>query len=97
MQTSVENQRADMPPGSGGIEQQTSETVNRFAATAHQAVDRVAQGADSALRSLRSSSEEWKATGDQSLDRLNAYVREKPLMALGVAVAAGFLLSRLMR
>jgi ElaB/YqjD/DUF883 family membrane-anchored ribosome-binding protein len=72
-----------------------SETVNRLAGSAHQAVDRVAQSADHALQSLRDST--WKATGDQSLERVQSYVRDNPLMALGMALAAGFLLSRLIR
>jgi ElaB/YqjD/DUF883 family membrane-anchored ribosome-binding protein len=49
------------------------------------------------LQSLRGNSQVWKATGDQSLERVQDYVREKPLMALGLAVAAGLLLGRLMR
>ena len=83
------------PPDSQ--DESKSETINRIASSAHQAVDRVAQGADSALHSLRGSSEAWKETGDQSLERVQAYVREQPLTALGIAAAAGFLLSRLMR
>jgi ElaB/YqjD/DUF883 family membrane-anchored ribosome-binding protein len=74
-----------------------SETINRIATSAHQTVDRMAQGADGALQSLRSGSEAWKETGDQSLERVQAYVRQKPLTALGMAVAAGFVLSRLIR
>ena len=74
-----------------------SETINRIATSAHQTVDRIAHGADSALQSLRGGSENWKETGDQSLERVQTYVREKPLTAIGMAMAAGFLLSRLIR
>lgn len=72
-----------------------SETVNRLASSAHHAVDRVAQGADNALQSVRDSA--WKATGDHSLERVQDYVRDNPIMALGTALAVGFLISRLIR
>lgn len=75
----------------------TSETINRIASSAHQAVDRVAKGADSTLQSLRGSSSEWQEASSQSFENVQAYVREKPLTALGLALAAGFLLSRLVR
>jgi len=74
-----------------------SGAVDRVADGAHQAVDRIAQGADGALQTLGSRSEAWKAASEESLEHVYAYVREKPLIALGMAAAAGFLLSRLMR
>jgi len=93
MQTTTDNQPADTPT----MLDNPAETINRIAGSAHQAVDRVAQGANSALQSLRGSSDAWKHSGDQSLERVQEYIREKPLVALGMAAAAGFLLSRLMR
>lgn len=84
-----------MPTTPDSPQEAKSETVNRVASSVHHAVDRVAQGADDALQSVRDSA--WKATGDQSLERVQDYVRDNPIMALGVALAAGFLLSRLMR
>ena len=74
-----------------------SGAIHRVAGGAHQAVDRVAQGADSALQTLRGRSEPWTAASEESLEHVYAYVREKPLIALGMAAAAGFLHSRLMR
>lgn len=97
MQTTVDNEAIANPTIPDSREESKSETITRIASSAHQAVDRVAQGADSALQSLRGNSQAWKETGDQSLERVQEYVREKPLMALGMAVAAGFLLSRLVR
>jgi ElaB/YqjD/DUF883 family membrane-anchored ribosome-binding protein len=97
MHSTVDNETVADAARPDGQEPSTSETVNRIASSAHQVVDRVAQKADSALQSLRGNSQVWKATGDQSLERVQDYVREKPLMALGMAVAAGLLLGRLMR
>jgi ElaB/YqjD/DUF883 family membrane-anchored ribosome-binding protein len=78
--------------GSSGMK---SETVDRIASSAHQTVDRIAERADGALQSLRDSA--WKETGDQSLERVQGYVRENPLMALGLALAVGILISRVIR
>jgi ElaB/YqjD/DUF883 family membrane-anchored ribosome-binding protein len=97
MQTTVDNEPGANPTMPDSQEESKSETINRIASSAHQAVDRIAQGADSALQSLHGNSQVWKATGDHSVERVQQYVREKPLMALGMAAAAGFLLSRLMR
>lgn len=96
MPTTVENEPA-VATMSDSSEGSTSNTINRIASSAHQAVDRIAKGADSTLQSLRGGSEQWREAGDQSLERVQAYVREKPLTALGMAMAAGFVLSRLLR
>jgi ElaB/YqjD/DUF883 family membrane-anchored ribosome-binding protein len=96
MQPTMENESSNLTDTSDASHEK-SEAIDRFACTAHRAVDRIAQGADSALRSLRDSSHDWRASGDETLDQLQGYVREKPLTALALAAAAGFLLSRLMR
>ncbi len=97
MQTTVDSESLATPTIPDSREESKSETIDRIAGAAHQTVDRVAQRAGSALQSLRGSSEAWKGTGDQSLERVQEYVRERPLTALGIAMAAGFLLSRLIR
>jgi ElaB/YqjD/DUF883 family membrane-anchored ribosome-binding protein len=97
MQTTADSESVATPTVPDTREESKSETINRIASSAHHAVDRIAQGADGALHSLRGGSTAWKDTGDQSLERVQEYVRDRPLMALGMAVAAGFLLSRLMR
>ena len=42
--------------------------------------------------------EEWRSVGEEQMDRLTEYVKEKPLSctlgALGIGFAVGFLLSR---
>jgi ElaB/YqjD/DUF883 family membrane-anchored ribosome-binding protein len=96
MPTPAENE-LDVATMSHGTEDSTSDTINRIAGSAHQTVDRIARSADTTLQSLRGSSSHWRRAGDQSLEHVQAYVREKPLMALGLAVAVGFLLSRLTR
>jgi ElaB/YqjD/DUF883 family membrane-anchored ribosome-binding protein len=86
--------------GSGGsasnVSQNASATVDKIASGAHQAVDRIASAATSAA-------EQWGVKGDQMLeskDRMmestREYVRNNPMAALGIALAAGFILSRIL-
>jgi ElaB/YqjD/DUF883 family membrane-anchored ribosome-binding protein len=42
-------------------------------------------------------SEEWMARRDEMMDSVRTYVREKPLVAIGIAAGVGFLLSRILR
>jgi ElaB/YqjD/DUF883 family membrane-anchored ribosome-binding protein len=67
--------------------------IDRMSATAHNTVDRMTSAAVSAAErfsdgKLAHTAQEWKAT-------TCAYVREHPMTAVGIAVAAGYLLSRL--
>jgi ElaB/YqjD/DUF883 family membrane-anchored ribosome-binding protein len=82
--------------------------VDRAANTAHQAVDRVASKVGPAVGRMRSAAQDSAQSLQTKLSDLDAmrmewtescraYVRERPMTALGVAVLAGFLLSRWMR
>jgi len=62
---------------------------------AHESVDRAAGAAASAAASLEERGEEWVAVTDEWTASTREYVREHPLSALGIAFAAGYLLSRL--
>ena len=67
--------------------------IDRLSATAHSTVDRMTSAATSAADRfadgrLMHSAQEWKAT-------TCAYVKEHPMTAVGMALAAGYLLSRL--
>ena len=75
----------------------TSATVDRIASSAHQAVDRMASAANSAAGNLNVKADELMAAKERWMATCQTYVKENPLVALGVAVAAGFLLSRWMR
>jgi ElaB/YqjD/DUF883 family membrane-anchored ribosome-binding protein len=82
--------------------------VDRAATTAHQTVDRVAAKVGPAVERMRSAAQDSAETLQAKMDDLGAmreewtesartYVRERPMTALGVAVLAGFLLSRWLR
>ena len=70
--------------------------VDRIASTAHQAVDRVAGAATSAAETLDVRADQFRGAQDRFVEDCRDYVRENPMMSVGLAVAAGFLLSRLL-
>jgi ElaB/YqjD/DUF883 family membrane-anchored ribosome-binding protein len=85
----------------------TGPMVERVARGAHQAVDRVAGTASGAVERMRSGlssagstmSEQMDAlssTRTQWLDNCRQSVREHPLAAIGIGLAAGWLVARLM-
>ena len=82
--------------------------VDRAATSAHQAVDRVAAKVGPAVERARAMAQGSADSLQTKIDDLNvmrqewtesarSYVRERPMTALGVAVLAGFLLSRWIR
>jgi ElaB/YqjD/DUF883 family membrane-anchored ribosome-binding protein len=70
--------------------------VERVAAGAHEAVDKAASAATAAAKLVEQKGEQLKAVQARYLDGAREQVRENPLAALGVALAAGFLISLLL-
>lgn len=70
--------------------------VDRLASGAHQAVDKIASAAGQAAETLGVKGEQLKNAQAQALEQARGYVREHPVTSIGIAVAAGFLLSRLL-
>lgn len=73
------------------------QTVDRLSQSAHQAVDRAASAASTYAERLGDKGEEWMQMPQDWLETAREYVRENPLQAIGMAAAAGYLLSILMR
>ena len=71
----------------------TQKHVERAGETVHQAID---TAADYAGR-LGEKAEEWMEMKDDWVEGTREYVREHPIAALGIAVAAGYVLSMFMR
>jgi ElaB/YqjD/DUF883 family membrane-anchored ribosome-binding protein len=71
----------------------TQKQVERAGETAHEAID---TAADYAGR-IGEKAEEWLEMKDDWVQGTREYVREHPIAALGIAVAAGYVLSMLMR
>ncbi|HWI15945.1 MAG TPA: hypothetical protein VNT02_16885 [Burkholderiales bacterium] len=76
---------------------QAASTLNRASERVHETVDRVTNAATSSLQQLGINSEEWLAMKDRAMESTRGYVRENPLMALGIALAVGILLARITR
>jgi ElaB/YqjD/DUF883 family membrane-anchored ribosome-binding protein len=71
--------------------------IERASSAAHDTVDRVAQTASAYAERFGEKAEEWMEMKDNWVEGAREYVREHPVAALGIAVAAGYLLSMLMR
>jgi len=71
-------------------------TVDRIALSAHHAVDKLADVATHAAETLGIKGEQLKNAQQRIVEDCRSYVKEKPLTSLGIAVAAGYLLSRLL-
>lgn len=70
--------------------------VERVAAGAHEAVDRAAGAATAAAKLVGKKGEVLKAAQERYLEGCREQVRENPLAAMGVALAAGIALSFLL-
>jgi ElaB/YqjD/DUF883 family membrane-anchored ribosome-binding protein len=71
--------------------------IDRVAAMAHQAVDKAAGAAAPTADWLTERGQRLNATQEKLVAGASNYVSANPLKALGIALAAGFLLSRFIR
>jgi ElaB/YqjD/DUF883 family membrane-anchored ribosome-binding protein len=70
--------------------------VDQMAAGAHNLVDKLAGAANNAADSFDEKSAQMKDAQARVTEGCRDYVREHPFTSLGIAVAAGFLLARLL-
>ncbi len=96
----------DLPSGvSGSV---SDPAIERVARGAHGAVDRMAGGASTAVERVRSGVQgamgtmtekmhDLQSNRDVWVDSTRERVREHPLATIGVALAAGYLLARILR
>jgi len=75
----------------------TDKTIDRASSTAHDAIDRATQTASQYAERFGEKADEWLEMKDTWVEGTREYVREHPVAALGIAVAAGYVLSMLMR
>ena len=71
--------------------------IDRMSQSAHDTIDRAASAASSAYERVSAKGEEFMQMHEDWIDAAREYVREKPLQALGIAVAAGYLLHMITR
>jgi ElaB/YqjD/DUF883 family membrane-anchored ribosome-binding protein len=70
--------------------------VERVASGAHEIVDRVAGVATRAAETLGIKGEQLKSAEKQIIEGAREYVNQHPIASLGIAMAAGYVLSRLL-
>jgi ElaB/YqjD/DUF883 family membrane-anchored ribosome-binding protein len=71
--------------------------VDRLSQTAHEAVDKAASVASSYAERFSTKGEELMQMQEDWVSTARDYVRENPLQALGIALAAGYLLHMITR
>jgi len=71
--------------------------LNKATARAHGAVDQVAEAAAPAAQWLEEQGETLTTNGENLMDSTCKYVAAHPLQSLGLALAAGYLISRITR
>ena len=72
------------------------ETLEKASHLAHEAVDKITSAASQATDAFDDKGEQIKQAEQRLLHNCNKYLHENPVTSLGIAVAAGFLLSRLL-
>jgi ElaB/YqjD/DUF883 family membrane-anchored ribosome-binding protein len=72
-------------------------TIDRAAAVAHQAVDKAAGAAGPAVDWLAEQGESLTAAQRKLVEDTCKYVSANPLKSVGIALVAGFVLSRIIR
>jgi ElaB/YqjD/DUF883 family membrane-anchored ribosome-binding protein len=70
--------------------------IGRVAAGAHKTVDRMAGAATYAANAVEEKGERLKVAQRQMTESSSAYIRENPMTSLGLALAGGFILGRLL-
>ena len=69
--------------------------IDRLADSAHGAIDRATQTAAQVAERFGEKGEELLAMKDDYIGTARDYVKENPLMALGIALAAGYLFGKI--
>ena len=94
--TSIDNATAGAHQAIDKVSQVARPAVDRATTGAHQVVDKLAGAATSAAETISAKGEQLKVAQDRLTEASRDYVRENPLTSIGMAVAAGFLLGRLL-
>ena len=78
--------------GSTGTQKQQ---IEKLSESAHSAVDRATQAAAQAAERFADKGEELLAMKDDYLEQAREYVKENPIVAVGIALAAGYLFGKI--
>ena len=72
------------------------ETLDKTSGSAHEAFDKVANATSHAAEALGEKGEQLKKAEQQLMKNCRGYISDNPITSVSIAVAAGFLLSRLL-
>lgn len=72
------------------------ETIDKASNSAHEIVDKIAGTSNQAVEALGEKTEQLKNAEQQIMNDCRSYIQNNPATSMGIAVAAGFLLSRLL-
>lgn len=72
--------------------QQNEDRIERMSQSAHDAIDKAASVASDYAGRMSAKGDELMAMPQDWMETAREYVREKPFQALGIALAAGYLL-----
>ncbi|HEY5138192.1 MAG TPA: DUF883 domain-containing protein [Methylococcales bacterium] len=70
------------------------EITDKVSNSAHAAYDKIADATSQAAETLGEKGEQLKNAEQQLIEDCRVYVRDNPITSVAIAVAAGFLLSR---
>ncbi len=71
--------------------------VERLSSGAHRTVDKAASAATQTAAAFTERREKLRQAQTRAMDETRSYVRANPIASLGIAVAAGYLISRLLQ
>lgn len=92
----VERATAAAHHGIDSVSDAAQPAIEHLRASAHQAVDSAGGAATHAAGALGGKGDQLQDSGKRVVERAGGYVREHPVASLGLAVATGYLLSRLL-
>jgi ElaB/YqjD/DUF883 family membrane-anchored ribosome-binding protein len=78
------------------ISDQAQAGIEHAAGTAHEAVQRVANAAESAAARVQAMGSDWVSVTQDWTQSARGYARDHPVAAIGLALSAGYLLSRVL-
>lgn len=71
------------------------EITDKVSDSAHKAYDKIADATDQAVEALGEKGKQLKKNEQRVLKNCRGYISDNPIASVSIAVAAGFLLSRL--
>lgn len=79
------------------VARKTIPAIDRAAEYAHRTVDKAVTGATPAAEWIEEQTDSFTAAQQKLVRSTRSYVTANPLVSLGMAIAAGFLVSRILR